>query len=169
MKSKLWLVLILAVPVMIFAGCGDDDNDGGTGAEVDVIVGQWLSEGANVAPGLVATLKTKSITATFNENQTYTVVATDSSDVSVTYQGTYVTEANDGTTIRSITLNQTVPTSLTSQGIYEVSGSLLTYEVIQTDPALTGFTAPTPEGGFGSTAFQGTPLGATWVQKFELQ
>lgn len=135
----------------------------------ELITGTWVSEGVNVAPGLVLTLKTKKIVATFNTNSTYTVVATDSSNASVTYSGTYSTSANANTTIRNITLNQTVPTSVTSTGIYRVTTKDLTYEVIQTTPAIPGFTAPTATGGFGSTSYNGIPLGATWIQKFIYQ
>ena len=135
----------------------------------EYLVGTWVSEGNNVAPGLKATLKTKRIVATFNANNTYTVVATDSFDVSVTYTGTFTTQSNQNTSIRNITLNQTTPTSVTSQGIYRVTTKDLTYEVIQTTPAIQGFTAPTASEGFGSTKFNNIKLGATWIQKFVKQ
>uniref|UniRef100_A0A7V2ZHN4 Lipocalin-like domain-containing protein n=1 Tax=Ignavibacterium album TaxID=591197 RepID=A0A7V2ZHN4_9BACT len=135
----------------------------------EYLVGTWVSEGNNVAPGLKATLKTKKIVATFNANNTYTVVATDSFDVSVTYTGTFTTQANNNTSIRNITLNQTTPTSVTSQGIYRVTTKDLTYEVIQTTPAIPGFTPPVASEGFGSTKYNSIPLGATWIQKFVKQ
>jgi hypothetical protein len=130
------------------------------------LVGNWVSEGANVAPGLAATLKTKKIVATFNLNSTYTVVATDSSNANVTYSGTYTTSANSNSSIRNIVLNQTVPTSVTSTGIYRVTLYDLKYEVIQTNPAINGFTAPIAAEGFGSTKYNGYRLGATWIQTF---
>ncbi|GIV45725.1 MAG: hypothetical protein KatS3mg036_0543 [Ignavibacterium sp.] len=135
----------------------------------ELLVGTWVSEGDNVAPGLKSTLKTKKIVATFNANNTYTVVATDSFDVSVTYTGTFTTQANSNTSIRNITLNQTTPTSVTSQGIYRVTTKDLTYEVIQTTPAIPGFTPPTAAEGFGSTKYNSIPLGATWIQVFVKQ
>ncbi len=135
----------------------------------ELLVGNWVSEGSNIAPGLVLTLKTKKIVATFNTNNTYTVIATDSSNVDVTYSGTFSTAANTNTTIRNITLNQTVPVSVTSTGIYRVTSSDLTYEVVQTNPALAGFTAPVASEGFGSTKYNNAPLGATWIQKFIYQ
>lgn len=136
---------------------------------VEPIVGSWLSEGANVAPGLKSTLKTKKIVAVFNANATYTVTATDSNNVDVVYTGTFTATASSNTSIRTITLNQTTPTSVTSSGIYQVTASgLLTYEVIQTTPAIPGFAAPTVTGGFGSTSYNGFALGATWIQKFVL-
>ncbi|MEO8231869.1 MAG: hypothetical protein ABI638_06280 [Ignavibacteriota bacterium] len=140
-----------------------------TNPTTELILGGWVSEGINVAPGLVLTLKTKKIVATFNANNTYTVVATDSSNVDVTYSGTFSTTANTNTSIRGITLNQTVPTSVTSAGIYRVTTKDLKYEVIQTNPAITGFTAPVAAEGFGSTKYNGAPLGALWIQTFIYQ
>lgn len=165
--KRLLLLSLFASLTFLYLGCSSKDDDTITPTENDKIVNTWISEGAGVAPGLVATLKTVKITATFNANNTYTVVAKDSSGAEVTYSGTYSVSENTGTTIRSITLNQTSPTSITSQGIYEVdSKGMMRYEVIQTTPAITGFTAPVPSEGFGSTKYLGTPLGATWVQGF---
>lgn len=136
---------------------------------IDPIIGTWLSDGDNVAIGLKATLKTKSINATFRQNSTYTIIATDSANVAVTYNGTYATTAAAGTTLRNIVLNQTTPTSVTSTGIYQVTAKgVLTYEVIQTTPSIPGFTPPNINEGFGSTKYNSFPLGATWVQKFLL-
>ncbi|HMN23360.1 MAG: hypothetical protein IT276_10210 [Ignavibacteriaceae bacterium] len=152
----------------VYVGCDSKSDDTVTPpVEQDKIVNTWISEGAGVAPGLAATLKTVKITATFNANNTYTVVAKDSSGADVTYSGTYTVTENTGTTIRSISLNQTAPTSVTSQGIYEVnSKGMMRYEVVQTTPAISGITAPVPAEGFGSTKYLGTPLGATWIQGF---
>lgn len=136
---------------------------------IELLNGTWISEGTNVAPGLVLTLKTKKIVATFNSNKTYTVVATDSSNVDVTYSGTFSTTANTGTSIRNITLNQSVPSAVTSTGIYRVTTKDLKYEVLQTTPAITGFTPPTAAEGFGSTKYNNIPLGATWIQTFIYQ
>jgi hypothetical protein len=167
MKNSLLAVVVLVVAIM-FSACKSSDNTPTTPpAQVDVIVGSWISESADIAPGLVSTLKTTKITATFSENKTYQVVATDSAGSSVTYSGTYTTAENNGTTIRSIILNQTVPTSVTSTGIYQVNASgFLTYEVVQTTPAIAGFAAPTAGAGFGSTSYNGISLGATWTQRF---
>jgi hypothetical protein len=167
MKRSLLAAMLLAVPLLFSACSSSNDNPAAPVVQADVIVGTWYSEGVDVAPGLIATLKTTKIVATFSSNNTYNVVATDSSGAAVTYSGTYATTTNSGTTIRSIVLNQSVPTSVTSTGIYQVNASgFLTYEVIQTTPAITGFTAPTATGGFGSTAYNGIALGATWTQRF---
>jgi hypothetical protein len=166
---KRLLVLFLFVNLtFLYVGCSkSEDTTVVTPPTADVIVNTWISEGAGVAPGLVTLLKTVKIVATFNSNDTYTVLATDSTGADVTYSGTYSVSENTGTTIRSITLNQTVPTSVTSQGIYQVdSKGMMKYEVIQTTPAISGFTPPVPAEGFGSTKYLGTPLGAIYIQGF---
>lgn len=165
---KRFLVLFLFTSLtFLYVGCNSSEDTPIPPVEQDKIVNTWISEGAGVAPGLVVTLKTVKITATFNANNTYSVIAKDSTGAEVTYSGTYSVSENTGITIRSIILNQTSPTSVTSQGIYEVdSKDMMRYEVIQTTPAITGFTAPVPAEGFGSTKYIGTPLGATWIQGF---
>lgn len=49
------------------------------------------------------------------------------------------------------------------------ASGVLYYEVLQTTPAIAGFTAPTAAAGFGSTAYNGFPLGATWIQMYVKQ
>lgn len=166
MKRLLFLFLFSSL-AFFYYGCSSDDDSVTPEPPADKIVGTWISEGSDVAPGLIATLKTVRIVATFNANNTYLVVAKDSSGAEVTFSGTYSVSENAGTTIRSITLNQTVPTSVTSQGIYEVgTNGYLRYEVIQTTPEIAGFTPPVPAEGFGSTKYLTVPLGATWIQNF---
>ena len=126
----------------------------------DPIVGKWLSEGDDVAPLLYnPPFNIRRIEATFKSDGSYIVVQTDSSDVSGTLTGSYVTAdggaAAPNDDIRMITVNQGAPTAFTAEGIYEVTlvGSAVTmkYEIVQTEPDL-GVTKPTPEAGFGSTA-----------------
>jgi len=166
--KKLLLISFLAA-TFLFVSCKKEENTTGPTTQKDAIVGTWVSEGNNVAIGLRMTLKTKKIVATFNENNTYTVVATDSNNVSVTYTGTYQSAGKTDTLIYPITLNQQTPVTLKSQGIYQIKGSVMTYEVIQVEPPIQGFTPPTVEGGFGSTKYNGVPLGPTWVQVFVKQ
>lgn len=165
--KKLFSLSILFLAIVL-TGCNKDENPVVPPTPtVDPLVGTWVSEGTDVAPGLVSVSKTKRVVATFNANKTYKVISTDSSNVQVTFEGTWTYTDNTGSTIKTITLSQTVPTSLTSTGIFEVSTSgNLTYEVIQTNPAITGFTAPTAAEGFGSTKYNGIKLGATWTQKY---
>ncbi len=167
--KKLFSVSILMLAVVLFlSGCKKDDNpvEPPTPA-ADPLVGTWVSEGSDVAPGLASVSKTKKVVATFNSNKTYKVVSTDSSNVSVTFEGTWSYTENSGTTIKSIVLNQSVPAALTSSGIFQVDAKgYMTYEIIQTNPAIQGFTAPTAAEGFGSTKYNGIALGATWIQKY---
>jgi len=166
--KKLFSLSILAL-VLAFAGCKSEDNPvtPPTPPPADPLVGSWVSEGSDVAPGLAAVSKTKKIYATFNANKTYKVVSTDSTGTEVTFEGTWSYTTNTGTTIMSITLNQTVPTSLTSAGIFQVDAKgNMTYEVLQTSPAIPGFTVATAAEGFGSTKYNGLALGATWIQKY---
>jgi len=158
-------VLPLAIiSTLLLSSCKKGDTGTGPTPPKDAIVGTWVSEGNNVAMGLRVVLKTKKITATFNENNTYTVVSVDSNNVSVTYTGTYQSAEKNDTLIHAITLNQTTPAALTSQGIYQVKGTTMTYEVIQTNPPIQGFTPPTVEEGFGSTKYNNVKLGTYWVQ-----
>lgn len=160
---------ILLVAALLFSSCKKEDSGTGPEKTKDAIIGTWVSEGNNVALGLRVVLKTKKIVATFNENNTYTVIATDSNNVSVTYTGTYQSAGVSDTLIHPITLNQSTPVALKSQGIYQIKGSTMTYEVIQVDPPLQGFTPPTVEEGFGSTKYNGVKLGTYWVQVFVKQ
>ena len=167
MLRKFAVVTMLALSVV---ACDSNDDDGtGPGTQHE-LVGTWVSTGTNIAPGLrAAPFRTKNLTATFNSNNTYTVVSTDSANVNTTFTGTWSAPAGTNGTVRAITLNQSTPTQLTSTGIFQVNGSNLTYEVIQTTPAIQGFLAPTVAGGFGSTSYNGVALGALWTQRFVKQ
>lgn len=151
--KKFFMFAAMAAFVGFGMSCSSDDNNddgGGTPPDepdtYDVIVGKWRSP--VVAPILADFAD--SIHAEFKDNQTYVVQSyKDGAPVELT--GTYVT--SDGLdNIRNIILNQNAPTSLTSEGIYEVDGDMMTYEVAQTEPVQPGVTPPTPEAGFGSTS-----------------
>lgn len=158
-----------ALIALSVVGCGGDDEGTGPAAQHE-LVGTWLSTGTNVAPGLkTPAFRVKQIVATFNANNTYTVVSTDSSNANITYTGTWSAPTGTNGAIRAITLNQSTPTALTSTGIFQVTGTTMKYEVIQTTPAIQGFTAPTVTGGFGSTAYNGVALGALWTQGYVKQ
>jgi hypothetical protein len=142
---------------------------GGENASIDFtvndpLVGNWISEGSNLAPLLAGPpFNTETITAEFNSDATYTVVTTDTSGSAVTLTGTWSSTEGEGL-IRVVTVNQASPTTLTSTGIYSNVNGVLTYEVAQTNPPLTGVTAPTASGGFGSTS--GGAFGMLNVQKY---
>lgn len=118
------------------------------------IYGTWVSEGANVAPLLVALFATAKIEATFNQNGSYTVIQTDTSGASFTLTGTFTMTKSTVDNIFELTAEQTSPAALTSSGIFEVyadsSPFNMKYEIVQTTPDI-GATPPTPAGGFGST------------------
>lgn len=128
------------------------------------LVGSW--EAYDVSP-LLAGLGTTGISAEFRGDQTYTVVSS-ADNSQTTFEGTYSVSADaNAEGIYSIVLNQTVPNSLTSEGIFAVyvaSPDSMWYEVAQTDPAITGVTPPTVEAGFGSTS--SGAFGNTNIQKY---
>ncbi len=162
---SLMLILSLAAAFML-ASCSKSDSGTDNDKEKLPIVGSWLSEGQNVAPLLLA-LGIVKIEATFNDDNTYTVVSYDTANAAVTFEGTYTAEKSDVDDIYNITINQNKPTALTSVGIFMVDESKdpreMTYEIVQTQPDI-GATPPTPEAGFGST--NGGALGTWNIQKY---
>lgn len=176
--KKLLLLLVVAGS-MVLTSCKSDDSTTAP-VVVDPIAGSWISEGANVAPGLTgAPFNVAKIVATFNANKSYTVVQTDKNGTPTTFTGTYTNPAStstdasatygtQGATIYNIVANQSLP-SLIATGIYAISGTKMTYEVIQTTPIIAaGILAPTAVGGFGSTTISGTKY-AIYVQKYVKQ
>ena len=161
------LFFIAFAMIISFASCkkSSDDSNIYDPAE-EGIVGEWVSSGANVAPLLVM-FQVDSIYADFRSNNTYLVESFDPDKVKTTYTGTYAQVKSSVGNIWTIVLNQSTPSAVTSEGIFEISGSsssgyTMKYEVVQTEPTLG--TAPTPSGGFGSSS--GGALGETNIQKF---
>lgn len=124
--------------------------------------GTWKSY--PVAPILAA--YADSIIATFNTNNTYSV-AQWKSGAKVTLTGTYTQTKSSVGNIYTILLNQTTPTVLTAEGMFEVTNNdtKMTYEIVQTTPAI-GAAPPTPAAGFGSSTYNGTALGAVNIQYY---
>lgn len=164
---KHYIVTLLLIGMIVFVvGCESEDEPVAPTFD-DPIVGSWVSEGqGNVAQGLIDLLDIARIDATFRDNMTYEVDAVDSAGTVYRFSGTYEVTEHTGMTIRSIRLSQNVPVAIVSEGIYEVVGDRMTYEVIQVQPPLEGFTPPTPQEGFGSTKYQGFPLGTYWIQRY---
>lgn len=168
MKMHKILLLIMAMMGMIVLASCSESSDNGTGPDKDLspIVGQWRSEGENVAL-LLYSLGYRRIDATFKDDNTYVVVTYDTANATVTLEGTYTTEKSDVDDIYKITINQTKPVALTSEGIFKVDETKnpneMLYEIVQTQPSI-GATPPTPEAGFGST--NGGALGMINVQKY---
>ena len=176
-KFSLFNVLFLCLALMV-ASCGKEDNKGtcsdgiknqdetgidcggACGACLEGTQGTWFSH--SVAPVLASFAD--SISTTFKTDLTYTVDQyKDGAKVVLT--GTYVQTKSGVGNIYTIKLNQTSPTALTAEGIFEVSADNKTmkYEVVQTEPSL-GIAPPTAAGGFGSTA--GGAFGTNVVQNF---
>ena len=124
-----------------------DTSDTGTAGDVALTSGSWVSEGDNLS-ALLAYFDIIRVEAVFHTDGSYDVASTDESGAVTTLDGTYT--VGTSTTPRTITLNQTTPQVATAGGIWQIAGTTLTYEVVQTSPAV-GCTAPTPDAGFGST------------------
>jgi len=164
-------LVMLAACVALLGGCKKDDAVTTPAAPQDAIVGTWLQEGANVALGLrAAPLKVVKAVATFNANLTVTTVTTDSSNATYTYSGgTYVAStATADTSIRSIVITYSSP-AIVQTGIFQIKGTTMTFEAVQTTPQITGVTPPTIAAGFGSSAYNGVKFGVYYVQKFVKQ
>ncbi len=162
-------LMLMAAAMLSFTACSkDDDDDNGNGEDPipEGLVGNWISEGENVAPLLLAFDIVK-IIAEFREDGTYRVESYDPDDVMSELIGVYTMEESGVGEIWNIVLQQSSPTSLTSTGIFQIietdNGREMRYEVVQTDPSL-GFAPPTAEGGFGSTG--DGALGDTNVQYY---
>lgn len=157
---------LLALTVLaIFGLAACDEDSTGVDDDTEELVGTWVSKGADLAPGFAA-FSVDSIYATFNDDQTYEVeqyAAGGTQPVILT--GTYVIGSQPEGEIRAITLTQATPNSLTAEGIFQVSGNTMRYEVIQTQPDI-GATAPTVSGGFGSTVIQGANTDV-WIQNYD--
>lgn len=131
------------------------------------IVGEWYSSGDNVA-ALLAAFNVDSIYAKFNVDFTYLVESYDPEGVMTGYSGTYVQTKSSVGDIWTVEINQSTPSSGSSDGIFEIYSGVseydMKYEVVQTEPDI-GATPPTPEAGFGSTS--GGAFGDTNIQKYK--
>lgn len=111
----------------------------------------WQSSGDNVAILLATFLNVDSIYVEFGVDFTYRVEQYDTDGVMTELTGTYTQSPSSQEGIFDINLIQSAPFASTVEGIYEIdaTGTTLTYEVVQTDPAAG--TPPTAMDGFGST------------------
>lgn len=130
-------------------------TDTGTTPADPSIEGSWRSEGANIAP-LFQLFYYARIDADFATDGTYDVEVEDTSGGLTTFTGTYVVDT--ATDPATIVLTQITPFKATAEGIWQVDGDTMTYEVTQTVPD-AGFSPATPAGGFGSTAGPGLSPG----------
>jgi hypothetical protein len=156
---------------LALGACGTaGDNGVGSGGS-SPIVGKWLSAGGDVAPLLTA-LHFTQVTAQFNDNGSYVVHALTDQGQDTELDGTFVDTASSVNGIYNITVHQTAPSTLESDGIYEVDGTgapvRMQYEVVQTQPT-QGWQPPSATKGFGSTITdKGTPTQIN-IQKYVRQ
>lgn len=178
MKSfKFFGLMMLFASLVIFSCSKEEDkgtcsdgiqNQDETGVDcggvctacLEGVQGTWRSY--PVAPILADF--SDSITVEFYTNNTY-LVNNYKDGAKIELTGSYIQTKSGVGNIYNIKLNQTSPTALTSEGIFEVSedNNSMRYEVLQTEPSL-GFNPPTAEEGFGSTA--GGVLGTANVQEY---
>ena len=181
MKSfKLFGIMMLFASLVIMSCSKEDDKDKGTcfdgiqnqdetgvdcggvcTACLEGAQGKWKSY--PVAPILANFAD--SIIAEFKTNNTYVVYQyKDGAKVDLT--GTYTQTISGTGNIYNIKLNQTAPTALVAEGIFEVAAdkNSMKYEIIQTEPSL-GVAAPTAAGGFGSSG--GGAFGTINIQEYK--
>lgn len=129
------------------------------------LVGKWVSTGDNIAPFLQNTFDNAidSIYATFGNDESYAGRQVNKDGSVILYEGIYSVSSSFFPDIWGIRIEQTVPHTATSHGIYAIQGQSMRWEVIQTFPS-QGHTGATPVGGFGSTS--GGRLGDTNIQTF---
>jgi hypothetical protein len=115
------------------------------------LAGTWVSAGDDVAHLLSGPpVNIVRVDSAFGADGTYTVVSTNDQQQAYRFEGTYTVDTR--TEPATIVLRQTQPMAARSEGIWRVANHVLTLEVAQVDPPLNGVTAPTVEGGFGSTS-----------------
>lgn len=186
MKALKFFIVLFAISGTVFftASCDKDDDEpkptcfdgiqngdetgidcGGSTCDPCMVglQGEWQSSGANVAPLLYALFATDSIYANFKTDLTYVVHQFDTAGAMLTLEGVYTQTESGVGDIWTIEVNQTSPAALTSEGIFEITGNTMKYEIAQTQPDI-GAVPPTPQGGFGST--NGGALGTLNVQTY---
>jgi hypothetical protein len=145
----------------------DSDADADADADDTSIVGEWLSEGDDISLLFQSGLfDYEKIEARFESDASYLVVATTGGGDVYELVGTYTTDT--GTTPHTIVLSQSTPYEATAEGIWQISGTTMQYEVAQIDPNPAGIVAPTPGAGFGSTTGGGINAGQN-VQIYQRQ
>lgn len=160
------LLFILVAVAIGFVSCSKSDEGNVYNPASDGVVGNWKSSGTNVAVLLSTYFKVDSILARFDANNTY-YVESYALGTKTIYSGTYVQTKPATGDIWTIVLNQSTPTAVTSEGMFQITkvgtGYTMKYEVVQTTPSINA-TPPTIAAGFGST--NGGKLGTMNIQTF---
>ena len=145
-------------------GTGAPAGDSGLLPVGDGIEGNWLSQGADLSELLAnEPFNYVRVDAMFEANGDYSVIGEDADGETYPLSGTWTTVAG---TPGTITLTQTEPYDATAFGIWQVDGSVLTYEVVQTAPDY-GFQPPSAGAGFGSSTGPGLSPGVN-VQTYRV-
>lgn len=159
-------------PLEPVASCDDNMQNGNeTGVDcggdcpdcVIGLMGEWQSSGADVSTLLVDLFAIDSIYANFRTDNTFVFEQFDSSGTKSVMEGTYSQTMSGVGQIWTIKVQQTSPIPLTLEGIFEIAGNTMVYEVLQTIPNVGG-TPPTAQLGFGSSI--SGALGNTNVQTY---
>lgn len=159
-KWNLLLVMMLAMAMLFAVGCDDDDDDDNPSGPSDptmeeMMVGTWLSAGANVAPLLVSLYGTDSVRVTFTETQVTTeehrtIDSLSFSDWMPNQVGTFELGEAPENDIYSVSLNYTEAQAYVQEGIIQIveaTPDTLRLEVVLPNLA----TPPAPSDGFGTT------------------
>jgi hypothetical protein len=127
------------------------DPDAASPVEAPAIVGEWVSEGDDLSPLLAGPpAHLIRLEADFRADGVVTVALTNERLQRFDLNATYTLDAS--TDPASIVVVQTDPEPARLEGVWHVQGTVLTYEVAQTEPPIADVTPPTPSGGFGSTS-----------------
>ena len=134
----------------------DTDTDGGTGSDIG-FVGSWVSEGADLSELFAAEpFSYERVEAQFGANGDYAVTSTAGDGAVYVLTGSWVAEEGEP---GAVSLMQVTPYEAEAEGIWQVEGEVLSWEIVQTVPDY-GFVPATRESGFGSTAGPGLEAGA---------
>ena len=138
---------------------GSDGADGGDGGD-SALTGAWRSEGDDLAPLFRnAFYDYKTVDVVFESGGTYTGAVETNDGETASIAGTYTMDAS--TTPGTISLTQTEPAAagtLRSEGIWQIDGDRLDYEIVLVEPNDYGCAPPTPSSGFGTSDCSGAPL-----------
>jgi hypothetical protein len=161
MTSRAFPIALAAIALS--AACASDN--GLAPSRHDEIVGTWISTGSDVALGLSAAMRTAAVKATFSADSSYRIELIDSTHATVIFAGTWSVSGTPQS-IRSITLTQIAPAAAVEQGVFQVNGARLTFEVVPIQSSNAPLTAATIAGGFGSTTSQDGAVSSQWIQRF---
>ncbi|HMV66064.1 MAG TPA: hypothetical protein PKA64_04375 [Myxococcota bacterium] len=125
----------------------DTEDTEDTPAASNALVGDWVSQGADIAPLLAGPpAKTVRVDASFRANGSYSATAESEDGSTYTFTGSYTVDtASDPGTIE---IAQTSPYPATVRGLWAVARDVLTYDVVDVSIG----TPATPGGGFGSSS-----------------